>query len=466
LSLSVFDAARDAEARPALIFETECWSFQALAERVERRLGELAAADVLDPTGTRPVAVVGSPAPSTIETLLALFAAGTPALLLHQRSTLSERAELIERAAALPEPTHARAGARGAPHRPSPPERIAAFVPTSGTTGTPRLARLSHGALSAAAGASAAHLGVEADDRWLLALPLAHVGGLMILVRSLVARTAVVLFDPHGPLLSNLERLKACVAEQRVTLLSVVPALLDRLLAAPGGWSPPASLRAVLVGGAACPVSLLERAHAERVPVLTTYGLTETCAQVATRPYAERWEAPAKSASIAPAGVALPGFEIRVRAPDGVLEVRGASLFSGYAGEPGSDPRGGWFATRDRGSIDARGELTVQGRMGDVIVSGGENVDPVEVELALASLPGVVSACVLGVADPTFGEVVTALLVVAPGGPQNLDELCAPLRARLAAFKLPRRLVLVPELPLLPSGKLDRQGARLRYASG
>jgi o-succinylbenzoate---CoA ligase len=464
LSLSVFDAARDAGARPALIFDTDCWSYQALAERVERRLGELAAAGVLDPTGTRPVAVVGSPAPATIETLLALFAAGTPALLLHQRSTTSERAALSERVAALAEPTQARGSAVRAPDQPIPPERIAAFVPTSGTTGTPRLARLSHGALASAAGASAAHLGVEAD-RWLLALPLAHVGGLMILVRSLVARTAVVLFDPGGPLLANLERLKAYVAEQRVTLLSLVPAVLDRLLAAPGGWSPPASLRAVLVGGAACPVSLLERAHAARVPVLTTYGLTETCAQVATRRYAERWEPPARTASIAPAGVPLPGFEVRVRANDGVLEVRTASLFSGYAGEPGTDPRGDWFATRDRGTIDARGEVTVQGRVGDVIVSGGENVDPVEVELALASLPGVVSAYVLGVADPTFGEIVTALLVVAPGGPQNLDELSAPLRSRLAPFKLPRKLVLVPELPLLPSGKLDRQAARLRYAS-
>jgi O-succinylbenzoic acid--CoA ligase len=380
--------------------------------------------------------------------------------LLHPRSTELERAELIARAGALV-PHAAQGAARSLSEQPIPVERIAALVPTSGTTGTPRLARLSHGALGAAASASALHLGVE-DDRWLMALPLAHVGGLMILVRSLVARMTVVLFDAGGPLLSNLERLKACLVEQKVTLLSVVPAVLDRLLSSPGGWQPPESLRAVLVGGQGCPVSLLERAHAARVPVLTTYGLTETCAQVATRRYSERWDPPPANTFV-PSGIPLPGVEIRVRQHDGVLEVRTPSLFSGYAGEPGSDPRGDWFATRDRGSIDTRGEVSVLGRVGDVIVSGGENIDPVEVELALGALPGVESACVLGMPDPTFGEVVTALLVIAPGGPRTLEELDGPLRARLAPYKLPRRLVLVPELPLLASGKLDRKAARLRH---
>jgi acyl-CoA synthetase (AMP-forming)/AMP-acid ligase II len=245
--------------------------------------------------------------------------------------------------------------------------------------------------------------------------------------------------------------------EHRVTQLSLVPALLDRLLSTEIVLAP-GSLRAVLVGGAPCSYRVLALAHERGLPVLTTYGLTEACAQVATRRYAERHRAPSPDG--APVGVALPGVGLRI--VDGVVELRGPTLFSGYAGEPATDPAGVWFRTGDRGALTPEGELTILGRLTDVIITGGENVDPLEVEAALERLPGVLEACVLGVPDPTFGETVGVLFVPKEPAPKP-ENLLIDLQDRLARYKLPRRWLAVPELPRLPSGKLDRRRARERH---
>jgi O-succinylbenzoic acid--CoA ligase len=458
MTLSVFDASREEPERTALIADDVTVTFRELAERVERRMGELVAAKAIDEEGTRPVAVVMTPTLATIETLFALFAAGTPALLLHTRGTQNERAGLVERAQAVLDPPEM---SGDVPHvavdeRPDL-ERTAVIVPTSGTTGTAKLARLSHRALVAAARGSAAHLGVEPDDRWLVALPLAHVSGLSILTRSLVARRTVVLFDPEGPLFQRLDPLARALDEHDVTLVSLVPAVLDRLLAEPVSFRPGPKLRAVLLGGAPASRELLVRAHARSVPLLTTYGLTETSAQVATRLYAERF-APPPPNDLVPSGVPLPG--VLVHTVGGVIEVRGPTLFSGYVDEPDSNPRGGWFRTRDRGYFDENGALVVTGRTSDVIITGGENVDPAEVEAALLSLPGIDSACVLGLPDPTFGELVAALLVTSSNSTVTVDDLRLALTERLASYKLPRRAAVVEALPVLASGKLDRAAAR------
>jgi O-succinylbenzoic acid--CoA ligase len=452
MTLSIFDAARDEPTRIALIAGDVRLSFRELAERTAARQAELFTAGVLGPPGAaaRPAPLLATPTLATIETLLALLAAGTPALLLHPRSTENERAALKARLHSAPLP---RIAERLAPEHP------AVVLPTSGTSGAPRLAVLSHGALIAAAHASAAHLGIE-DDRWLLPLPLAHVGGLSILVRCLIARRTTVLFDPGGPLLGRLPALAAELARQEVTLLSLVPTVLDRLLDPALGFRSPPSLRALLIGGAACSRSLLERAHAAGLPALPSYGMTETCAQVVTRPYAARFELPPPVSELVSSGVSLPGVQLRIR--DGVLEIKGPQLFSGYVGEASPFTTDGWFPTRDRGFFTPEGEIVVTGRSDDVIVTGGENVDPVEVEAALAAVRGVRAACVFGIGDESFGEVVTALLVLDDdaGTPRTLAALKEQLRGRLAGFKLPRRIMILPELPLLPSGKIDKQRAK------
>jgi O-succinylbenzoic acid--CoA ligase len=291
-----------------------------------------------------------------------------------------------------------------------------------------------------------------------LSLPIAHVGGLSVVTRSLVARRAIVLFEPNRSLLGELDRLVACATEHSVTIASFVPTILERLLAPSVSFRPPPSLRAVLVGGSAIPRSLIARARAAGFPTMPTYGLTEVCAQAVTCPYSARLSPVAEGPELFPSGVPIPGVEARI--VDGLIELRGDPLFSGYLGDPASNPRGGWLKTHDRGFFDEDGELTVSGRASDVIISGGENVDPLEVEAALSSLPGVLGAYVFGLPDATFGELVAALLVVGPEGPRNAESVSERLRGRLASYKLPRRVAVAPELPLTAAGKLDRQAAR------
>jgi acyl-CoA synthetase (AMP-forming)/AMP-acid ligase II len=149
-----------------------------------------------------------------------------------------------------------------------------------------------------------------------------------------------------------------------------------------------------------------------------------------------------------------------VHAVGGVIEVRGPTLFSGYVDEPGSNPGSGWFRTSDRGHFDENGALVVTGRTDDVVITGGENVDPIEVEAALVALPGVEAACVLGLPDPTFGQVVVALLVTSNAAPKSVEAVRSALAPKLASYKLPRRVGVVGALPLLASGKTDRAGAR------
>lgn len=462
MTLSVFDAARDAPERTALVGDDVKLTFAELAARVERRLDELHAAGALDPAGRRPVLVVAHATLPTIETLLALLAAGTPALLGHPRATPVELEALARRAGAVAEPE------RGGATTPTvlgafDPERIAVLMPTSGTTGEPRIVMLSHRALVAAARASAENLGVAQDDRWLLSLPLAHVGGLGVLVRSLWNRRAVVLFSVEKSLLRELDRFVAACERLEVTLVSLVPTILERLLAPPVAWRPAPSLRAVLVGGAAIPRQLIARARAAGIPALPTYGMTETCAQIATGRYAARLEPPPPGHELYPSGVPLVGTEVRL--VDGLLQVRSPMLSSGYLGEPASALPERFFATNDRAFFDEHGELTVTGRASDVIITGGENVDPLEVEAALASLPGVRLAYVFGVPDVTFGERIAALVVLDGPGPHELGALTEALRNRLASFKLPRLVEGVAELPLTPTGKLDRRAARAAYTA-
>jgi o-succinylbenzoate---CoA ligase len=463
VTLSVFDAARDEPDRLALVAEGARFTYLELARRVERRLSELHAAGALDPAGRRAVGVVARPTLASIETLLALFAAGTPVLLLHPRGTPSERDALLTRSGALREPP------RGATETPGPtptlsafdPERIAAILPTSGTTGAPRLSQLSHRALVAAVRAATQNLGIE-DDRALLALPLAHVGGLSVLARALGNRRALVLFEPQRSLLGELDRFVACAAEHAVTVISLVPTVLERLLAPPIAWRPPASLRALLLGGAGIPRSLVARARAAGIPVMPTYGLTETCAQAVTCRYTDRLAPVAAGHELFPSGVPIAGVQLRLN--EGLIEIHGPTLFSGYLGDPATVLGDGWLSTQDRGFIDPQGELVVTGRASDLIITGGENVDPLEVEAALASLPGVKQACVFGISDPTFGEIVTAVLLAEPGGPTSVEAVAERLSGRLARFKLPRRVETVTdELPLTPAGKIDRRAARALF---
>jgi O-succinylbenzoic acid--CoA ligase len=421
--LSVFDAAREAPGRPAVSDGETRLTYAELAERVRARIDELGSG--LDPRVPLPVA--GDVALATAITLYALLELRVPALLLHPRLTAVEREALLRSAA--------KSG-------PLPGEDPAVVLHTSGTTGFPRAAVLSRRALVASARASESNLGWRDDDRWLLSMPLAHVGGFSILTRCLAARRCVVLrprFDP--------ERLPQWVEDERVTIASLVPTMLARTLDANPAWMPPPWLRVVLIGGAGMPTRLMERATSARLPLVLSYGLTEACSQVTATPYESRF-APAAERS----GIALPGIGLRV--VDGRIEVCGPTMMSGYWNHTPLSPEE-WFDTGDMGEIDDRGRLAVHARRTDLIVTGGENVYPAEVEAALESCPGIESAAVFGLPHDTWGQIVVAVLV-ADGEPPADEKLRAFLDARLAPHKRPRRIGYVKEMPHTRGGKLHR----------
>jgi O-succinylbenzoic acid--CoA ligase len=471
-SLSLFDAARDRSEGIAVAGAGFALTFGDLAQRVRATMTELARRVPLEPGA--PVGLVARPSLPSLEVLLALAELQAPVVLIHPRTPALERERLLARASAahcfLPDEA-ALAPISVAP-APSPAgiaaprlqgaersrfDRTFAIVPTSGSTGAPKLVVLDRSAVWASARASVQQIALESRDRWLLCLPIAHVGGFAIVARSIVARSTVVLFDAgERGLLRDVPRLASILEDQRVTVVSLVPTLLDALLAHLPDWHPPEALRAVLIGGAALSSQLLERATARGVRPITTYGLTEACSQVTAAPLGA---APRVRDGIVSAGRPLAGVELGFDA-GGRIRIRGPNLCSGFVDSPAPIDEAGWFQTDDRGSLDDEGYLYVSGRASELIVTGGENVDPRKVEAILERQPGVRQAYVFGVPDERFGELVAAAVVCDDPAAFDRAALDSALRTSLARHELPRKLAIVPDFILLPNGKLDAVATR------
>ena len=310
-----------------------------------------------------------------------------------------------------------------APHR---ADAVATVMYTSGTTAAPKQVSLTYRNWLWNALGSAVALGLDLEERWLCPMPLAHVGGLSILIRSAIYGTTVVLpgrFDADGVKRELSDR------ERRITLVSLVPAMLSRLLDA--GLQRPPTLRWALLGGGPIPPALVRRARAAGVPVASTYGMTEACSQIVTR------------------GWPLQGVELRVAA-DGELLVRGPTVAPGALGPDG------WLHTGDLGALDESGRLTVIGRRSDTIITGGENVAPAEVEAILLEHDAVADAAVHARPDADWGERLVATVVLRDRANASADELREHCGARLAAFKVPKTIELTDALPRTPAGKLLR----------
>lgn len=444
-SFSVRAAARDHGGADALIDEGRAISWRALAEDVDARIAALEASGVEAEDPAVRVAVIGAPTRERIADVLAALELGVPLVMVHPRWADAERAAVIASTSArpMPAPLEPQPASQPPPPRaPIDPARTLAVLHTSGTSGTPKGALLSRRAFLASARASAANLPLGPADRWLLCMPIAHVGGLSVVVRSLIARSAIVLAGPFDE-----TRTRDAIERDGVTLVSLVPTMLARLLDA--GLIRPRSLRAILLGGAGCPERVLACAVDAGLPIRTTYGLTEACSQVTTARDDVR--------SIDDgSGAPLPGIGVRV-GPRGTIEVRGPTMFDGWLGDPRSPfDAEGWYDTGDLGQLDPRGRLHVLSRRTDLIVTGGENVYPAEVEAALERVPGVIAACVFGVPDERWGQLVAAALVT--GAPAPDDELVMlALESSLARFKRPRLLARLDSLVVAPSGKLDRR---------
>ncbi|MBA4084904.1 o-succinylbenzoate--CoA ligase [Janibacter terrae] len=326
------------------------------------------------------------------------------------------------------------------------PPDLAVAIATSGSTGTPKLALLTAANLIASAEATAERLG--GPGQWLLALPPHHVAGLQVLLRSIAAATTPVVLDPAaGGAFAFVEATAGMHGDRRYT--SLVPTQLGRLVEDPLGLEALRRFDAILVGGAATPATLLDRARSLGVRVVTTYGMSETAGGCVYN------------------GAPLKGVAARTGA-DGVLELGGPVVAHGYLGLESDAFRseGGqrWFRTGDLGSVDGQGRVSVTGRADDVINTGGLKIAPRVVEEAvLAHVPAVTGAVVVGLPDPEWGQSVALAAVTSPGGPPvgpvpeaGVAEIREMLRPHLEPAALPRRVHVVAELPMRGPGKPDR----------
>lgn len=387
----------------------------------------------------RPLHAVALPAAEAGGRLLELLAAaldGTgPAILPLDPDLPRDRLTAILDAVA-PAAVHTaegvavRGGGRGAG------QETAVVIATSGSTGRPKGVELSAAALRHSARASLDRAGATPGQRWLLCLPPTHIAGIQVLVRSLVAGTSPVVAA----------RAEADVlARSGCAHVSIVPTQLRRLLEADPGASWARGFTSVLLGGAAAPAGLVAGARGAGVPVITTYGMSETCGGCVYD------------------GLPLDGVTLTT-GEDGRIRISGPVLFSGYRMRPdltAAAMDGAWFVTSDLGAVDAAGRLAVRGRADDVIITGGENVVAGEVASLLETCPGVREAAVVGRPDAEWGERVTAVIVPDnPAQPPTLDLLCRHVQGRLPRYALPRELVLRAALPMLPSGKPDLEALR------
>ncbi len=368
-------------------------------------------------------------------------------------------ADLLRRASWEPvvffDPHHPELFPHARPHPQPLADRISlravqGIVYTSGTSGRSRGVMLTYGNHYWNAVGWAQRLGVAEHDTWLLVMPLHHIGGLAILWRAVLFGATVVIHETFAAdaVCTELER-------GRVTLLSLVPTMLRRVLRE---WAnrPFPRVRAVLLGGGPIPEDLVAQCVASGVPVAPTYGLTEAASQVTTLHPAELSRKPGSC------GRALPVVEVRVEGNE--ILVRGPTVMAGYWNRPEETARAlrdGWLRTGDLGALDGEGYLYILDRREDLIVTGGENVAPAEVEAVLRSHPAVRDAAVVGIPDPEWGQRVVAVVELHPGAEASEQVLRSYCAERLAAYKVPKRIGFLPQLPRVGPEKVGRAALRV-----
>ncbi|MGL4831832.1 MAG: o-succinylbenzoate--CoA ligase [Propionibacteriaceae bacterium] len=465
--------ARIVPGRLALVGEGQRYTFAELADEAARRAAQLAQYGV--PVTRR----IGILAGNSIDTYLWLLAGqelGLELVLLNWRLSAQElerhhadagqplvlcdgEREVLAHALGADAATFAQL-AEIYPLQPAPLvpgwdlERVCTILYTSGTSGAAKGVQLSFGNHWWSAMGSMLNLGLEPErDAWVCAVPLFHISGFAIMMRSLIYGIAVYLQPQFDPTAMNDLLLRGAA-----TTTSVVPQMLQSLIDDLGDRRYPATVRAVLLGGGFAPETTLARCEDHDVPVVFSFGMTETASQCIALPSADRRR---KRGS---AGLPLAGVEIRIGAglpagEVGPIELRGPSITVGYLGAAGSGTTAvdeiGWFSTGDMGYLDDEGYLYVVARLSDLIISGGENIYPIEVERCLLEHPGVAQAAVVGRPSEQWGYVPVAY-VVRHDPELDVDALREYLRARLAHYKVPAAIYWCEDLARTATGKVDR----------
>ncbi|QDQ95417.1 long-chain fatty acid--CoA ligase [Rhodococcus sp. WB9] len=345
---------------------------------------------------------------------------------------------------------------------------LALLIYTSGTTGVPKGVMLDHANIGAMAEMGVHALGVGPADRCLLILPLFHVNGIVVSVLTpLLAGASVVIagrFDPRT--------FFDLVESERPTYFSAVPTIYNILAALPGDVRPDtSSLRFGICGAAPAPPELLTRFEARYgFPLVEGYGLSEGTCATTLNPVT----GPRRPGTV---GIAFPGQEVRILDPngtetapgvDGEVVVRGPNIMRGYLGRPDETARvlvDGWLHTGDVGHLDADGYLTLVGRSKDLIIRGGENIYPKEIEDVLAGDPTVLEAAVIGVADDKWGEVVVAYVQPRPGSAVDPTALTARCAHHLSHYKRPTSILVVDAIAKNAVGKIDKTTLRATHAA-
>ena len=444
-TLSIFSAAQKYGNAPALFYEDQVYTFNELAAQCLPICEQL---HQLSPSATP--AIQGQNHPQTVLSILAALHCKRT-IAIHQKGSNDDNIKRLYHLIPGPHPIDI----EGEPH---------IILSTSGTSSAPKGVLLPERALIASARASEQNLEWRTNDRWIANLPLAHIGGLSIVFRCLLAGKPVIL---HSRFSEDL--VFRAITSLGATMISLVPTTLQRLMASPQK-DQLKKLRVILLGGAAAPEFLRTDWQRMGLPVVETYGMTETASQAATVPLNQVCNNP--HAGLLP----VPGTTIHIINETGTtlppnttgrIHISGPTVMTGYAGQP---PCRGTFVTADHGFLDNDGWLHVLGRMDNVIITGGENVQPEWVESQLKTIRGITEAVVFGVDDAQYGQIVACALYV------NRDEfdetgLDAPLRNLLPSHQKPRRIHIAPhtDIPLLENGKLNRRAiinrARLKLTS-
>jgi o-succinylbenzoate---CoA ligase len=332
---------------------------------------------------------------------------------------------------------------------------------TSGTTGKPKGVIQTYGNHWGSAVGSALNLGITENDCWLCSVPLFHISGYSILMRSIIYGMPVVLHDNF-----DAQKTIADIAHKKITIMSVVGTMLSRVVESLNESRLPVHFRCMLLGGGPAPLPLLQACKQKEIPVFQTYGMTETASQIVTL-------SPEYSISkLGSAGKPLFLSQLQIRNEDGLaaepgeageIVVKGPNVTKGYLNRPDATKgkfQNGWFSTGDIGYLDEEGFLFVLDRRSDLIISGGENIYPAEIESVILAHPDIEDVGITGIENDTWGQVPVAFVVKKPGAKVTAYDLQQHCLQHLAKYKVPKEYYFISELPRNAAKKLLRRKLR------